>query len=293
MPRTLVILNPAARGRKAQRFIETIAALGKGTDLYLTNSRGDAERIVSEAAACGDVSKVIAAGGDGTVNEVVNGIGQSNVTLGILPVGTMNVFALELGLPIRDLERCWRIIEDGHVRRIDLGHANDRYFVQLGGIGLDAQVVLETDRDFRRTFGPLTYLVSAAQIAARRPPRLLIEGPERTSQGSFVLVGNGKHYGGPVVFFRDARIDDGLLDVMVFKNLSNLDMIRYLQSILFGNPTDLADVEYFQTPRLTVRSETEGVPVEVDGEVIGSLPVKIRFARRKLRVLAPEPKHGH
>src|SRR5205823_9585989 len=110
-------------------------------------------------------------------------------------------------------------------------NANGKHFVQLAGIGLDAQAVKETSVAFKRSFGPLSYLISAAQIASRPPPQLVIESKDtKTMEGSFVLIGNGRLYGGPFPFFKRALIDDGLLDVVVFKRIGYLDIIRYLRS---------------------------------------------------------------
>ena len=109
-------------------------------------------------------------------------------------------------------------------------------------------MVKETSRAFKRSFGPLSYLVSAAQIAARRPPVLEIESDNAVTQdGSFVLVGNGRLYGGPFPFFKHAVIDDGLLDVVVFKQLGYLEIIKYLQNVIFTSRHSLPEVEYFQT----------------------------------------------
>lgn len=289
MTNTLVILNPAARGEKARRLIREINGLARDASVRVTSGPREAGIIADRACREEGYQNIVAAGGDGTINEVVNGIAGSNVNLGILPVGTMNVFALELGLPVRDLRQCWDIITDGNVRLVDLPRVNEHYFVQLGGIGLDAQIVEETGWELRKTFGPLSYLVSAAQIASRIPPRIKVKADDHTTTGSFVLIGNGRYYGGPVVLFGNALIDDGKLDVMVFKNLGYIDIIRYLQGVLFGNHHKLPDVEYFQTRRLTA-SSTEDVPVEVDGEVVARLPVKFGFSQRKLRVLAPPVK---
>jgi YegS/Rv2252/BmrU family lipid kinase len=220
------------------------------------------------------------------VNEVVNGIAGSDAALGLLPLGTMNVFANELGLPT-DLDRCWEVIRQDHTRLVDLPSANGKHFVQLAGIGLDAQVVKETSRAFKRSFGPLSYLVSAAQISARTPPRLFVE-PEggETLEGSFVLIGNGRLYGGPFPFFKQAVIDDGLLDVLVFRKLSYLDMMRYLQDVIFRSEITSPEVDYLRTPALRVTSD-EAVPVEVDGELIGNCPVEFKMQPHGLRVFAP------
>jgi diacylglycerol kinase (ATP) len=202
-------------------------------------------------------------------------------------VGTMNVFAREIGLPTRDLSACWEIVQAGNIRQIDLAKANARCFIQLAGVGLDAQVVRSTNLNFRKRFGPLSYVVTMAQIASRTPPKLEISTPdgiERT--GSFVLIGNGRYYGGPVSVFRDARMDDGLLDVLVFRDLGYLDIIRYVRSAIFGTLDKLSDVTYFQTASLRVRSEQE-VPVELDGEVDFDLPVDFSIAPAQLSVCVP------
>ncbi len=258
-----------------------------GDALFCATARaGDAEHLARSAVAQG-FDQIVAAGGDGTIHEVVNGLAGSEAALGLIPMGTMNVFAAELGLPPNDLGRCWEIIQAGQTRLIDLPMANEKHFVQLAGVGLDAQVVKETSLTFKRNFGPLSYLVSAAQIAGRRPPRLRIEAEEAvTEEGSFVLVGNGRHYGGPFPFFKHAVIDDGLFDVLVFKQLGYLELIKYLQNVIFTSDITTRDVEYFQTRRLRVSSE-EDVPVELDGELVGGCPVEFQMQARRLKVLAP------
>ena len=282
----LVILNPAARGERANAQKEKIAALSLRAVVHLTHSPGDARDMAKQAVEDG-FTTVIAAGGDGTVNEVVNGLAGTDVDFGILPVGTMNVFATELGIPQNDLPKAWKIIEDGFVRQVDLPRAGEEYFVQLAGAGLDAEVVQRTTPDFKKALGPMSYLLTLAQVAARKPPTIHldpVDGPPR--EGSFVLVGNGRLYGGPFVLFKDARLDDGLLDVLVFQNQSHWDLIRYFQAIAFGNHPGLPDVEYFQTRGLRLMSR-ESVPVELDGELTGALPVELSISNRKLNVLIP------
>src|SRR4029077_9931878 len=157
------------------------------------------------------------------------------------------------------------------------------------GVGLDAQVVKETSLAFKRSLGPLSYLISAAQIAAREPPKLSIESENASiEEASFVLIGNGRRYGGPFPFFKHAIIDDGLLDVVVFKQLGYLEIIKYLQDVFFSSDIRTPDVEYFQTRRLRVTSDQD-VPVELDGELVGNCPVEFQMHERTLRVLAPTP----
>jgi YegS/Rv2252/BmrU family lipid kinase len=284
--KTLVILNPAARSDKASRLRERIAAFSGGASMCLTSEAGDARRIAAEAVREG-FEVVIAAGGDGTLNEVVNGIGGSTVRLGILPVGTMNVFATELGIPQGNLERAWSIIEQGNVVEVDLPQANDTHFIQLAGVGLDAEVVRKTTADSKKALGPLSYLLTLVQVAAHKPSRVMLEAEGgRISEGSFALIGNGRLYGGPFPVFQRASLFDGLLDVLVFQNQSHWDVVRYFQAIAFGTHPQLPDVEYFQTSTLRVTSSGD-VPVELDGEVAGMLPCLFSVSSQKLRVLAP------
>jgi YegS/Rv2252/BmrU family lipid kinase len=263
-----------------------VESIARGAILCATSRAGEAEFLARHAVSEG-FGKIVAAGGDGTINEIVNGIAGSTATLGLLPVGTMNVFATELGLPANDLLRCWQIIQENRARPIDLPSANGKHFVQLAGVGLDAQVVKETSRAFKQNFGPLSYMISAAQIASRQPPRLRIESENAvTDEGSFVLVGNGRLYGGRFPFFKQAVIDDGLLDVIVFKRLTYVEIIRYLQNVIFTPQITAPEVEYFQTSRLRVSSD-EDVPVETDGELVGTCPVEFQIKSGGLRVLAP------
>jgi diacylglycerol kinase (ATP) len=282
---TVVILNPAANSDRASRWRTRVEELARDCQLCETSHPGEAETLARHAASEG-FTKIVAAGGDGTINEVVNGLAGSPCTLGLLPMGTVNVFANELRLPAHDLASCWRVIEGSHTRLVDLPSANGKYFVQLAGVGLDAQAVKETSAFLKQNFGPVSYLISAAQIAARRPPRLFLESDHGAMESSFVLIGNGRRYGGPFPFFKQAVMDDGLLDIVAFKQLGYFEIIRYLQEVFFSSDIRLPDVEYFQTARLRVTSD-EAVPVELDGELAGDCPVEFEVREKSLRVLTP------
>jgi diacylglycerol kinase (ATP) len=285
---TIVILNPAAHSDRANRWREDVELLACDCPVRATEYAGEAESFARQAVNEG-FSKIVAAGGDGTINEVVNGLAGSTAMLGLLPVGTVNVFATELGLPSHNLDACWEIIQSDHTRIVDLPSANGKYFVQLAGVGLDAQAVKETSLALKRNFGPLSYLISAAQIAARQPPRLFLDSADsRIRESSFVLIGNGRHYGGPFPFFKHAANDDGLLDIVAFKQLGYLEIIKYLQEVFFSSDISLPEVEYFQTRRLRITSQ-QAVPVELDGELIGNCPVEFAIRDQRLRVLAPPP----
>jgi YegS/Rv2252/BmrU family lipid kinase len=286
---TVVILNPAAGSPESLRdWQERVESIARNCPIRVTAEEGEAEALARRAVEEG-FARIVAAGGDGTVNHVANGLAGSNAVLGILPIGTVNVFAMELGLPLHNLQLCWDIIESANMRLVDLPSANGECFVQLAGVGLDAQVVKETSLASKRSFGPLSYLISAAQIAARQPPKLFIESEDTSvDEGSFVLIGNGRLYGGPFPFFKRAMIDDGLFDVVVFTRLGYLEIIKYLQDVIFSSEIRVPEVEYFQTCRLRITSEQD-VPVELDGELAGKCPVEFQIQRKALRVLAPLP----
>jgi YegS/Rv2252/BmrU family lipid kinase len=284
---TVVILNPTAGNLETIRdWQKRIESITRGWPIRTTSQPGDAAALARSAVEQG-FGRIIAAGGDGTVNQVANGIAGSNAALGILPIGTVNVFAMELGLPVNDLELCRDILVAGNIRLIDLPSANGKYFVQLGGVGLDAQAVKETTLASKRSLGPLSYLITAAQIAARQPPKLFIKSDKASVyEGSFLLIGNGRLYGGPFPFFKHAVMDDGLLDVIVFKRLGYLEIIKYLQDVVFSSDIRAPEIEYFQSGYVRVTSEQD-VPVELDGELAGNCPVDFKVREKALRVLAP------
>jgi diacylglycerol kinase (ATP) len=281
--RICIIINPAARGAKAR--LQHLQRLTRNVVIKETSGPGDAEAQAERAVEQG-YNTIVAAGGDGTVNEVVNGIGDSPVQLGILPMGTVNVFALELGIPF-NIAAAWKVIRGRKTRAIDLASANGHYFVQMAGVGLDAQVVERNSRQIKRVLGPLSYLLTATQVAAEKPPRLRVSSEGRpTVEGSFVLVGNGRYYGGPFALFSEADMQDGLLDVFVFRHMNYVALMRYFRGALFGSLSKFSDVDYFKARHLLVEANRR-VPLEADGELAGHSPVEFSIRRRKLRVLVP------
>jgi diacylglycerol kinase (ATP) len=281
--RICIIINPAARGAKARvRLLERIA---RDAVIKTTSGPGDAEAQAERAVDQG-YETIVAAGGDGTINEVVNGIATAPVHLGILPMGTVNVFAMELGIPF-NLEAAWKVIRGRKVRAIDLASANGHLFVQMAGVGLDAQIVQRNKKDIKAVLGPLSYLLTATQVAAEKPPRLRVSyDGHPTVEGSFVLVGNGRYYGGPFALFNEADPQDGLLDVCVFRHMNYLHLMRYFRGALFGSLSRFSDVHYFKARRLLVKAD-RAVPMEADGELAGHAPVEFSVRRRKLKVLVP------
>ena len=296
MDKLFVIFNPAARGEKTRRvrkFLET--KTGHSVTLAPTQRAGDARLLAARAVKEG-YRIIVAAGGDGTINEVVNGMGTSGAALGVLPLGTVNVFAQELRIP-RRIEAAWQVIKAGELRTIDLACAEagttKRYFVQLAGVGFDAQAVRVASWELKKKIGPLSYVWAGIKTLGTMLPQVEVSlngsGPRAT--GAAVLVGNGRYYGGPFALFPKARMDDGLLDVCVFESCGYLDVLRYGQGILRGAHIDLGDVEYFQAERL-VCNASPTTPFQLDGEDAGDAPVMFSIVPRALQVVVPKSDGG-
>jgi YegS/Rv2252/BmrU family lipid kinase len=290
LPPIPVIFNPSARSARAGERADSIRALGANVKIHPTAGPGDARRLACDLAR-GGAPVVVAAGGDGTVNEVINGIAlagpECGTALGILPAGTMNVFANDLGLPAARLDECWHLIEAGHTREIDLWRANGEYFAQLAGAGLDASVIAATTWERKMRYGPLSYLMSLADALRRGSPELTVTSPGREPlTGRVVLAGNGIHYGGPFRLFPDASFTDGLLDVVVMKSHSLLNIARLSMAATAGRYSPRSrDIVYFQTAEFEVTCP-EAVPFQADGELSGETPVRFRKAPFPLRVIA-------
>jgi len=265
-----------------------------GLALYATRSAEEAEALSRRFADQGE-PVVIAAGGDGTLNAVVKGLAGTRTALGVLPTGTMNVFARELGIPYDNLDRAFEVILEGNVQEVDLFEANGVPFVQLAGVGFDAQVIEETTWETKKVLGPLAYLLSAVKVLGERPPRMIVESDDgRREEGVAVLAGNGSLYGGQFKLFHRADNADSKLDVLVFKEAGYKLVRDSLRGIALGKVDfDNSTVTYFQTEGLTVRADRE-VPLEVDGELAGrAKEVVFRDEQpEKLRVLAPKEPIG-
>jgi YegS/Rv2252/BmrU family lipid kinase len=283
-----LIFNPVARSQKAGKMLRFLRANAERFSVHATTRAGDAREFAARFAAQGE-SVVIAAGGDGTLNEVVAGLAGSSTVLGILPAGTMNVFARELGIPCHSLSRALAIIDHGFIREVDLFEANGTPFVQMAGVGFDAAVIEKTAWKSKKLLGPAAYLLAAMRVLGEPPPRLdVLCADGRHAQGVAVIIGNGRLYAGPFPFFRKAHIRDSKLEVLVYKKSGFRLMLDSLRGLIVGGIDMLESTDYLQTGSFTVRADRE-VPVQVDGEGIGRFR-EIRFeeSAHSLRVIAPE-----
>ncbi len=283
-----LIFNPKARGQTGGRFLRFLMEHAGRFAMYGTNHAGEARELAAKLAAEGE-PVVIAAGGDGTLNEVVSGLAGSSTVLGVLPAGTMNVFAREMGIPFDSLERAFAVIEAGFIRDVDLFEANGSPFMQMAGVGFDAAVIEETTWESKRMLGPLAYLLAAVKVLGERPEKLEITLADgRREEGVAVIAGNGSLYGGQFKVFRNADNSDSKLDVIIYKEAGYRLVLDSLRGLAFGGIDLQASTSYIQTESFVVRSPVE-VPVEVDGEWIGRFhEVRFKETVNRLRVIAPE-----
>ena len=295
--RFYVILNPTAgRGAAARAWPGVRAVLegaGARVELAETARHGHAVEL-AEAAARAGWPAVVAVGGDGTVHEVANGLlrasdgGATTAALGIVPVGSGNDFALLAGLP-RDAAGAARAIVSGAERRVDVGRVGDRWFTNGVGVGLDARVAVEANRN-RRLRGIGIYLWALARVLGSfRPPvvRVEIDGAEVMERPlTLVTVGNGGRHGGGFWICPAAKIDDGLLDVCVCDGLGTLQILRFLPMTLRGTHVGASCVHMRTARRVRISSDTP-LPVHADGEILfeDARELEIEIAAGRLRLL--------
>ena len=295
--RACVIFNPAAKGQKAERFRRCLDVIAAECALKRTTAAGDARTLSADAIRAG-FDTIFAAGGDGTLNEVLNGFadapdGFARARLGVLPLGTVNVFARDLGIPLQP-DAAWRCLQGADESRIDLpcvehGGANERqrhYFAQMAGAGLDARAIELVSWSHKKKIGPLAYVIAGLKALAEKPARITVVGASQRALAPLVLIGNGRLYGGSFRVFPDADACDGLLDACIFPRANWLTLIRCALPLLLGKRLPEGAVRRFRSDSFALASETPA-PFEIDGELAGQLPAKFSVNRRGLRVVVP------
>ena len=288
-----LIANPMA-GKMTSRdhvteVIKILEARGWSVRADRSDGPGDATRIAREAADRGD-DMVVVAGGDGTVNEVIQSLAGSPTALGFLPYGTVNVWAREIGLPLVPSDAALSLV-NGRIEILDLGLANDRYFLLMAGIGFDGEVVRRARKleRYKHRFGILPYAAMAATATVLYrgvDVELRYDGVIRRVQALMLVLGNTRLYGGRYHFTPDAVATDGLLDLCIVKGHGPLALVRQSLPILIAGSTVFSDVETFRVSELTVRGNVPA-PLQLDGELMGSTPTHFTVAPRAIRVVVP------
>jgi lipid kinase YegS len=284
-----LVLNGKVAGNDALRAaVARHRAAGHRIEVRVTWEKGDARRFVSEA---GEIDLVIAAGGDGTLNEVLYGLMDlseaARPVLGIVPLGTANDFAGACGIP-RDAAKALALCIKGEAVPTDVGKANDHWFINAASSGFGAEITATTSPDLKRLLGPAAYTVMGAILAINLQyyrGRLILPDRDITGTGPVAIVGNGRQTGGGIEVAPRARIDDGLLDVLVVRQISPTALLaaaRELQQL----PPDGEYISYWQTPWLEVHSEEE-IPVNLDGEPLRFSTVRYEVAPKAIQLIVP------
>ncbi len=288
--RTIAIVNPAAGkgagARVALRLAAELAAAGMGADVVTTTAPGDAARLASGAARDG-YERVIAVGGDGTASEVANGLVGTDASLALFPIGSGNDFARALGYP-RKRSEIVAFLADAQPRRIDVGEVNGRIFLNAAGVGIDGHVA-ERIVASARVVGPtLGYFVGAlVSIATYRPRqmRVTVDGTVRSGRHLVVVAANGTHFGSGMHVAPNARLDDGLLDIVIGGDLGRWASLVALAKLYRGTHVDGRTILAFRAPALDVELD-EPLPMEADGEASRAAGLHVRVRPRALTVLA-------
>jgi len=287
--RVRLILNGKVAGNAALRAaVARQRAAGHHIEVRVTWERGDARRFVSETDT---TDLLIAAGGDGTLNEVIHGLMDLSKPmrpiLGIVPLGTANDFAIGCGIPLnpaRALALCMR----GEEVPIDVGKANNHWFINAASSGFGAEITATTSPELKRLLGPAAYTLMAAILAINireYQGRLSLPDREIIGSGPVAIVGNGRQTGGGIQVAPRARIDDGLLDVLVIRQISPAALLtaaRELQQL----PADGEYISYWQTPWLEMHPERP-IPVNLDGEPLRFSTVRYEVVPKAIQLIVP------
>ena len=280
-----VIYNPTAGGGRARRLRHFVRALEEGggkVRLYHTRAPGDATRYLRGLADQGDV--VVAAGGDGTTNDVINGL-NPGVALALFPIGTANVLSRELSIPRRP-EAAAKVVLDGRTLNVTPARLNGRRFMVMAGIGYDAWVVDQVDLILKRRVGKLAYVISMIRQLFRYGQvqyRITVDG--RPLDCFSAVITNGRYYGGSFVLSREAGLAKRSLQVLMFQRPGLGFLLRCLAALVVGRMERVDGVASLSAEKVTVTAP--GLePVQADGDPVGWLPAEIELepAPVKLRV---------
>jgi diacylglycerol kinase (ATP) len=294
MRKACVILNPTAGSvKEIDSLIEKLRSL-PSTIVKVTARRGSATRFARTALKNG-CDLIVAAGGDGTLNEVVSGIGEEagEVRVGVIPLGTGNDFARTLGLP-NDLEQCLELIRAGRTRAIDLVRVTSdrvRYFVNVSAGGFSGLVNEKLTPEMKSTWGPLAYIRSAAAALPELRAyvtRIALDEKETISENLYnVIVGNGRFVAGGIPIAPEAIPDDGLLDLVLIPERPAADLALLAPQILMGKHLSSSSIIYRRAARISVNSKP-GMWFNVDGELVGNEPAVFEVLPRALQFVVGE-----
>jgi len=289
--KTCIICNPSAGGVNERDSIRVQLEQFPGATVHFTEQSGDATRFAEEAVSNGD-EVVIAAGGDGTLNEVLNGIGPhpERVQVGLIPLGTGNDFAKMLDLP-GSTEECIEVLRAGKVRPTDLVRVTSdrvRYFINVSAGGFSGTVNEMMTPEIKQSWGPLAYLRCAAEalpeLRAYRTELTLDDTTTLALDLYNVVIANGRYVAGGTLIAPEASIDDGLLDLILIPQNPALDMVLVAAQIAVGTHLSSEGVVFRRAAKVAVKSEP-GMWFNVDGELVGNDPAVFEVMPRAVQFL--------
>jgi diacylglycerol kinase (ATP) len=287
----MVVVNPAAgQGNpNLKAFNRIIHEAGMDWEVEVTNEFGDGARLAARAVSSG-AALVAACGGDGTVMDVAAGMLGSDIPLGIIPAGTGNALAKDLGIPLDPLQACSLMVhEKSRIRPIDLGVVDDHLFLLRLGVGLEAEITRTAGRELKDRLGSLAYVAATFQAWSQAPVikfRLEIDGEIEEVDGLAVMVANAGTLGIPGVSLSPAvRIDDGLLDVFVIRR-ADLNSLAALAATVTGAPVQQATLPHWQVREVIITADPLS-GVEADGEELGNTPVHISVVPGVVKLIVP------
>jgi YegS/Rv2252/BmrU family lipid kinase len=288
-PRLLVIYNPVAgqrRRRFLSRVLESLEQLGASIQLEPTTARGHAETLARAAATDGRTQRLVVAGGDGTINEALNGLSGSDLPLALVPLGTANVLAHELGLG-SSARAVAHAALDGGPRAVSLGTVNGRRFSMMAGVGFDAHVVRGVSTALKRILGKGAYAIETIGQLVAFAPRLydvVVDGtPHRAAS---VLVCNGHYYGGRFVAAPEARLDRPGFQVVLFLDPGPRATLGYMAALAAGRLARHPRVKILDARTVEIAGPA-GEPVQGDGDIIASLPARFDSLPDAARLVGP------
>lgn len=288
--KVLLFYNPNSGNGLFKNNLDLIIEKFQKKRMYLIPVRADRKGILQDVMR--DINpeefrKVIVAGGDGTINLMINAMIQNNVDLpiAIFPSGTANDFAYYFDIP-HDIEGMVKIALEEHYTYTDIGRVNDKYFINVAAMGFLVDVSQKTDPNIKNTLGVISYyLKGVTEIPNLKPIPMKITSEEYTSEDRiyFMLVMNGRSAGGFKRIAPLAEVNDGLLDVMLFKEMPILELAPLLFNVMTGQHHENRNVEFFQTKKLFIESDQQ-VGTDIDGEKGAELPLDIEVLPKKFRI---------
>jgi YegS/Rv2252/BmrU family lipid kinase len=290
----LLINNPVAKKsseNKIKQACSIFTSKGFSVEVFVTKQKGDAENFARNSLK-ENPAIIVAAGGDGTVNEIANGIVGSEIPLAILPLGTTNVLAKEIGIP-EDIKSAVNIAAQNSFKNISTGKITllefpdiTRYFLLMAGIGYDGETVYNIDENFKKITGKGAYIFSGIKTLIKwnqEELEFIINGNKYSAFSA--IIGKSSKYGGNFHVTPDAKLTEHFFQSALFTKKGKSDMLRYIWGILAGKISKIKDVNFIESDNIIIKGNAH---IQIDGDYLGKTPAKIEIAKDALKLIYPK-----